>query len=136
MDAAIGDEIVGNVLRCVDGNGEPDARCRARGRVDRGVDADDFAVRIDQRAAGIAAVDGRIRLNGFVNESGLAGLHRAPKRADNAGRERGLETERVAERKDFLAQDRKSTRLNSSHTVISYAVFCLKKKKQLRTSPA
>src|SRR5438034_1902989 len=30
-------------------------------------------------------------------------------------------------------QDRKSTRLNSSHTVISYAVFCLKKKK---TAPA
>src|SRR5256885_12491800 len=27
------------------------------------------------------------------------------------------------------AQDRKSTRLNSSHLVISYAVFCLKKKK-------
>ena len=27
------------------------------------------------------------------------------------------------------AEDRKSTRLNSSHTVISYAVFCLKKKK-------
>src|SRR5260221_4892405 len=27
-------------------------------------------------------------------------------------------------------QDRKSTRLNSSHTVISYAVFCLKKNKQ------
>src|SRR5438132_4893240 len=29
-----------------------------------------------------------------------------------------------------VAQDRKSTRLNSSHTVISYAVFCLKKKKK------
>src|SRR5436190_10129195 len=28
------------------------------------------------------------------------------------------------------ARDRKSTRLNSSHTVISYAVFCLKKKKK------
>src|SRR5437588_1806558 len=27
-----------------------------------------------------------------------------------------------------MAVDRKSTRLNSSHTVISYAVFCLKKK--------
>src|SRR5437588_8565312 len=27
------------------------------------------------------------------------------------------------------SRDRKSTRLNSSHTVISYAVFCLKKKK-------
>src|SRR5436190_11307277 len=29
----------------------------------------------------------------------------------------------------FVFEDRKSTRLNSSHTVISYAVFCLKKKK-------
>src|SRR5438034_11682751 len=28
-------------------------------------------------------------------------------------------------------RDRKSTRLNSSHTVISYAVFCLKKKKDI-----
>src|SRR5947207_9647453 len=28
------------------------------------------------------------------------------------------------------AEDRKSTRLNSSHTVISYAVFCLKKKNE------
>src|SRR5256885_13219978 len=36
------------------------------------------------------------------------------------------------------ARDRKSTRLNSSHLVISYAVFCLKKKKKtkkLRTAP-
>src|SRR5438132_5545945 len=31
------------------------------------------------------------------------------------------------------AGDRKSTRLNSSHTVISYAVFCLKKKKKRTT---
>src|SRR5438132_8126733 len=30
--------------------------------------------------------------------------------------------------------DRKSTRLNSSHTVISYAVFCLKKKKNKHTT--
>src|SRR5256885_12535501 len=30
--------------------------------------------------------------------------------------------------------DRKSTRLNSSHLVISYAVFCLKKKKKTRTT--
>src|SRR5947207_8571984 len=35
---------------------------------------------------------------------------------------RGHHRERVSR------QDRKSTRLNSSHTVISYAVFCLKKK--------
>src|SRR5436190_4162401 len=31
--------------------------------------------------------------------------------------------------------DRKSTRLNSSHTVISYAVFCLKKKKKIPPPP-
>src|SRR5260221_9412560 len=31
--------------------------------------------------------------------------------------------------------DRKSTRLNSSHTVISYAVFCLKKKKKNCITP-
>src|SRR5438034_4939789 len=34
---------------------------------------------------------------------------------------------------DQPSQDRKSTRLNSSHTVISYAVFCLKKKKIKRS---
>src|SRR3954466_16431675 len=30
------------------------------------------------------------------------------------------------------AEDRKSTRLNSSHTIISYAVFCLKKNKKIQ----
>src|SRR3712207_7494617 len=34
---------------------------------------------------------------------------------------------------DHGGQDRKSTRLNSSHANISYAVFCLKKKKKLRS---
>src|SRR5256885_10014085 len=33
-------------------------------------------------------------------------------------------------------QDRKSTRLNSSHLVISYAVFCLKKKKTMQVQPS
>src|SRR5256885_16261508 len=33
----------------------------------------------------------------------------------------------------ILSPDRKSTRLNSSHLVISYAVFCLKKKKKHST---
>src|SRR2546430_8152401 len=32
-----------------------------------------------------------------------------------------------------VTQDRKSTRLNSSHSQISYAVFCLKKKKKYTT---
>src|SRR5256885_9850591 len=39
--------------------------------------------------------------------------------------------ERVAVLSALNMADRKSTRLNSSHLVISYAVFCLKKKKNL-----
>src|SRR5256886_12170564 len=35
----------------------------------------------------------------------------------------------------FLIEDRKSTRLNSSHSQISYAVFCLKKKTRHMTTP-
>src|SRR2546430_15995588 len=35
----------------------------------------------------------------------------------------------------FEAEDRKSTRLNSSHSQISYAVFCLKKKKHQYIPP-
>src|SRR5699024_11361987 len=34
-----------------------------------------------------------------------------------------------------LTRDRKSTRLNSSHVSISYAVFCLKKKKKYHLTP-
>src|SRR5690242_20825633 len=36
----------------------------------------------------------------------------------------------------FRLTDRKSTRLNSSHMSISYAVFCLKKKKKQKTKTA
>src|SRR5438034_3548650 len=43
---------------------------------------------------------------------------------------------RVARGAEPAEVDRKSTRLNSSHTVTSYAVFCLKKKKpQIRDDP-
>src|SRR5207244_10980760 len=43
--------------------------------------------------------------------------------------EAGLLTDRQGAREGPLP-DRKSTRLNSSHQIISYAVFCLKKKKK------
>src|SRR3712207_7318588 len=45
-------------------------------------------------------------------------------------REEGL----PAEVRSLWALDRKSTRLNSSHANISYAVFCLKKKKKNKSS--
>src|SRR5258708_38454717 len=46
--------------------------------------------------------------------------------AQSEQKERGRKTDRL---------DRKSTRLNSSHQIISYAVFCLKKKKAKRSAP-
>src|SRR3712207_8381569 len=42
-------------------------------------------------------------------------------------------SEIVGQHSPLAQQDRKSTRLNSSHANISYAVFCLKKKKQNNT---
>src|SRR3989454_124454 len=51
--------------------------------------------------------------------------------------EQQIETERhrvEVARLQTEQQDRKSTRLNSSHLVISYAVFCLKKKKKNKNS--
>src|SRR5256885_5151987 len=57
-----------------------------------------------------------------------------PLHAASATRARRLAREAPAlrgrRRPRRLAPDRKSTRLNSSHLVISYAVFCLKKKKR------
>src|SRR5260221_12127272 len=52
------------------------------------------------------------------------GARRPPATSRRAPR-RSIARPRAARAKS----DRKSTRLNSSHTVISYAVFCLKKKK-------
>src|SRR5438034_2003343 len=49
---------------------------------------------------------------------------RSPRNAEKAFEYRGIGLQGGTRR------DRKSTRLNSSHTVISYAVFCLKKKKK------
>src|SRR5438132_14210968 len=57
-----------------------------------------------------------------VRRSAHGRRHRAcPRRARRVGATR---------RGHARCRDRKSTRLNSSHTVISYAVFCLKKKKK------
>src|SRR5437588_4067568 len=46
----------------------------------------------------------------------------------HAARRRELQRVSDQVRQHLIGKDRKSTRLNSSHTVISYAVFCLKKK--------
>src|SRR2546430_12791589 len=59
-----------------------------------------------------------------------AGATRRPAIARQHRRDR---SRRRRERTTGSGRDRKSTRLNSSHSQISYAVFCLKKKKNEKT---
>src|SRR2546430_7039261 len=53
-----------------------------------------------------------------------------PRRAPADGDRRGHPAGRLGLGRGLVGRDRKSTRLNSSHSQISYAVFCLKKKKK------
>src|SRR5256885_17249711 len=57
-----------------------------------------------------------------------------PKPADLQSRKPLIQ--RKTQMTKLTTTDRKSTRLNSSHLVISYAVFCLKKKNSLESSSA
>src|SRR5256885_663976 len=57
---------------------------------------------------------------------GLATVYRNIKQLMEAGEVQAVDLPGEATR--YELRDRKSTRLNSSHLVISYAVFCLKKK--------
>src|SRR2546430_4767972 len=84
-----------------------------------------------QTAAGenLVQVHARVRLVEHVVVGADQGLALA---AAPAGNERGEIDEARAETRHFPVEDRKSTRLNSSHSQISYAVFCLKKKKTNR----
>src|SRR2546430_10009047 len=72
----------------------------------------------------------RSRRNGLVQRQLLRSQRKHPKRS--AGRDRGQPLiageDQIAAADAARDRDRKSTRLNSSHSQISYAVFCLKKK--------
>src|SRR2546430_13073705 len=57
-------------------------------------------------------------------------LFRSPRRQQAARRDRSLARLARRDHQSVRRRDRKSTRLNSSHSQISYAVFCLKKKKK------
>src|SRR5207249_8052929 len=93
---------------------------RAKATTARTAERDPRAPAAIGRAASTRTTLGRAR----ARTSGLAGV---------AGRPRFLLTGRTvlanrARRRGDVPEDRKSTRLNSSHVSISYAVFCLKKK--------
>src|SRR5258708_8457487 len=70
----------------------------------------------------------------LAGSAGAAHRVRLPDRGGHpTGRRWGLGI-RDLRRQRHPLQDRKSTRLNSSHQIISYAVFCLKKKKKKRNT--
>src|SRR3712207_7371031 len=71
---------------------------------------------VPRAAAGLGPVRGGV---GVAEQA--AGVASAPRDGDPGAR-------RDVDRPPLDEQDRKSTRLNSSHANISYAVFCLKKK--------
>src|SRR5437762_10346063 len=77
-----------------------------------------FFVKMKEGAAAAAQANGAKLLSGAGKTDG-----------DNAGQVTAIENMMAA------GADRKSTRLNSSHRCISYAVFCLKKKKRPTASP-
>src|SRR5437867_10504768 len=85
--------------------------------------------------------EAHIRRTAQVGRIFSEGRRRTPsaRSSSRCGSSSDLERQVVSERTTCLAQtaislrarqDRKSTRLNSSHRTISYAVFCLKKKKK------
>src|SRR5690625_5522392 len=60
-------------------------------------------------------------------------FHLENKQNENSEDRRGLNTNSCHSSLQLFPSDRKSTRLNSSHVAISYAVFCLKKKTMLHS---
>src|SRR5207244_11546566 len=109
-----------------DGVGDPPAAGGVR-RVDvevarAAVVAEELGDERRRRAAVPAAVQDGVGVGGAEHD-------RAALVADPVQAEDGREPEAAAGRRGRWP-DRKSTRLNSSHQIISYAVFCLKKKKK------
>ena len=58
---------------------------------------------VDQRAAGVAGVDGGVRLDHVLDREAVGSLDLARERADDAGRDRAVEAERVADRHHGVA---------------------------------
>ncbi len=79
------DEVVVDRDDGVGGHGESDALIAGRLREDGGVDADDFAVHVEQRAAGVAGIDGGVGLDEVLELSARAGLDGAVLGGNDAG---------------------------------------------------
>src|SRR6185436_4798689 len=104
-DLAAGDQLLRDALHDARGDREADAVVAAGVALDLGIDADDVAVGVEQRAAGVAVVDRGVRLDRAVDREVVRGLDRAVERADDAGRDGALEAERAADGDDAGAHE-------------------------------
>ena len=87
-----------------DGTANPTPRSRARPRrLDLRVDADDARVAVEQRPARVAGVDGRVGLDRARDREAVRRLDLAAEGRHDAGRERPLEAEGVADRDGEVA---------------------------------
>src|SRR2546427_8877626 len=90
---------------------------------------------VDRKILRQLATDGRASYQAIADEVGLSrpAVMERVKRLEEAGYITGYGARLNRAKAGFpvtaFVADRKSTRLNSSHSQISYAVFCLKKKK-------
>ena len=94
VDAALLDQQAGDPAGGVDGDGEANALGAAD---DGGVDADDTAVRIDERSAGVAGVERGVGLDHVFDRATALAAQRPTEGGDDAGGDGRLEAERVAD---------------------------------------
>src|SRR2546426_4938693 len=93
---------------------------------------------IDEHVSGVAFISVNTDAQALMNNKADVKVQIGKKltRGLGAGARPEIGRQAIEENRDEVlhalqgAEDRKSTRLNSSHLVISYAVFCLKKKKK------
>src|SRR5690554_1079510 len=82
------------------------------------------------RFMGDAAAFAYVSMDRAIADAGLTEAEYSNERTGIIMGSGGAGSQNLVEAADILRRDRKSTRLNSSHVRISYAVFCLKKKKK------
>src|SRR5690606_37051902 len=95
LDLAVLQQLRGDGADHVSGNGETDADVAAGARQDGGVHANEPAAQVDERAAGVARVDGRVGLDEILEVLGVQAA--AADGGNDAGSHRVREAERVAD---------------------------------------
>ena len=103
IDEALVDQGLEDATDRVDGDGEADAGGLADLAVDGGRHADDPAAGVEQRAAGVAGVDGGVGLDDALDLAAVLGVERAVEAADDPGRQCPFQAEGVADGEDLLA---------------------------------